>query len=140
MADTVTIKVTASYTNNPNPNGEVSNDDSIEEINSGDIEGSSDATGTTTERTVKSATGGKSVTRRRHKDLPQGAQFTKAKVDIKRSCGNQPDISLSAEGNVSVTAKVDGNCIVATSVSITTSDLHGEETITTTYRKCCGDS
>ena len=136
MSDTVSIEVFVQYNNDPAPNGTIRSTDSLEDAAGNALSGSADSSGTTTNR-VLNPNSDRKEDRQRHKDLPEGATLTTARAEIKRSCGNHPDIEAKAKGNVSAKAWVEGNCIYASAVTRTESVEHGVETVTITERACC---
>ena len=69
--------------------------------------------------------------------IPEGKKLVKAKANITLKCTNSTILELSAEGNVSATARLlPGPCIEVVAVS-RTQDSNGVVSVTTTSKKKC---
>lgn len=112
--------------------------DEIPDVGKGSLSGSADDSGPTTDKTVPNGAGGSDQTNKTA-PLPAGKTAGGKKVSITMTCANNRSIMLEDDGNVSVSGKVDGECITTTSVNRST-DTNGVITTTTsTKRKCCAD-
>jgi hypothetical protein len=113
-------------------------DDNVSNPSDSSLSGSGDASGASTDATVPNTSGG-TENRQRKNPVPPGCIFKKATIRVSLSCAAlNKTITLEATGNVSVSGKIDANCIYTTAVNTTTIS-RVIETKTTTQKKCCGD-
>lgn len=134
MAD-ATIQVTSHYDNNANA-GE---SDTASTGSGVSLSGSASDSGASTDKTVP-VTGGTDQTIKR-KDKPKEPKDLKLR-DAEVSCTlvcvegeTKRTHTLRLRGNVSVSARLEGECII-----VTTQSVNGEETKIRTRKICCSDT
>jgi hypothetical protein len=118
---------------NPAPPRPATATDSIDTGTKSSLSGSGDISGASTSKTVP-VQGGTDQTDKKT-PVPTGGKFTKATVKAKLDCPGGPKTG-ELSGNVSVSGRVEGNCIVITAVDRVTAD-GTETTITKTRNICC---
>jgi hypothetical protein len=116
--------------------GDGSVEDSVTPGEGRTLTGTGSASGAETDADIPDGSGG-SEHRHRSRGLPDGATFTEARADVSRSCPDGNTIRLSGTGNVSASARLDGECIVLTLVNTRPLAGGGVETKTVTTRRCC---
>lgn len=133
MAGNATVTSTVTHLHG----GQTITTDSVSDTTDASLSGVANENGTSTHSEVPNKEGG-STTIDKTEDLPEGKKLQKANVTIQRSCEGENFITLSGEGNVSATARIDGNCILVTEVNRSTKD--GDTVVkTNTKKKCCGE-
>ena len=112
-------------------------DDKIDNSGNSSLSGSGDSSGASTDATEPNGDGG-TDNRQRKSPVPNGATFKSATVTITMTCDDAAKtvLTLIETGNVSASAKVEGNCITTSTVNRTTTGLV-TETKTVTKKKCC---
>ena len=113
-------------------------EDKVSDPSTSSLSGSGDASGASTDATEANQQGGTDA-RHRNNPVPPGCKFKSATITVSLDCaapGNP--ITLRATGNVSVSGKIDANCIYTTAVNLTTTG-RVTETETITKKKCCGE-
>ena len=72
--------------------------------------------------------------------IPDGTTRSGVTISITRTCGNQPDLSMTFEANRKGRVWSEGNCIFAEYTTKQDDPPNGVKTSTKRRRKCCGDS
>ena len=133
MAESATVTSTVQTAHH----GDVTTTDTVNDTTNANLSGEANKNGTSTHSEIPNNEGGTTTTEK-SKPLPDSAEFLKAKISISRNCGGDREgyINLDGEGNVSATARLEGNCIVVTEVNKKLEN--GATVITTnTKKKCC---
>lgn len=138
-----TIKIDVQYDPpNPQPNppvpvGPASAEDGIGDTGNSSLSGSGSSSGASTDKTVPAPNGTDQT--QQTTPVPAGAKFREATVTMTLNCPNEPLRTLTLTGNVSVSGRVEGNCIVVTAVNQETVNGRTIKTTTKTRKRCCGD-
>lgn len=101
------------------------------------VTGSGGSSGASTTKTETDANGDTTVTDQQWKSDPK-VPITKASIKVTRSCPDQTPnvVTVSADGD-SVSGRVDGLCVYATSVTTTTDTTGITKTVTKNVHACC---
>jgi hypothetical protein len=119
------------------PSSPATASDSVD-TGSGSLSGTGNSSGASTDKTTPAAGGNDQV--QKNTPVPKGGTFKGATVTMKLTeCPDKKQHTLTLRGNVSVSARVEGNCIAGTAVDQVVDQATGMITTKTRTRKiCCG--